>query len=376
MANMTDVLKDIGRRVIAGFYTDFVARNVATVGQPIDENFAEINKEVGFRVTPTYATQRWAKGDSLTLNEISPTVVKMKLDTVLRTGLKINNIDRKNLTPNVQQEDIQAAVDSIVKEADLMLIEKMRLAYNYSTLSSTPVISDVMKVIKSLNGRGVPKDRGALLDPSMKVDIFSISEMHKANESGMNDKMATGMIGRILGMDWFESNNCRMKEAPADAALAVNNKGTAYAAGATTIAFDSGSSSDLKAGDMVKFGAGTVYYTVQSVTFTTAGEAGTFVINPLTATDAALAVDDAVIGVKRPNDAFIGSKQGVVFGNSPLSPYYDQNIAQANVITPYGSCRVVYGGNIATMEENIIIEMLCGAEVMNSNFIQKIVDLS
>ncbi len=376
MADMKDVLKDVGRRVISGFYTDFIAKNVATVGQPIDTEFSEINKEVGFRVTPTYNTQRWKKGDTLDLNEISPQVVKMKLDTVLRTGLKINNLDKKSLIPNVEQADIDAAVRSIIKEADLMLIEKMRLAYNYSTLSSTPVIKDVMNTIKALNGRGVPTDRGVLLDPATKVDIFSISEIHKANEAGANDKMSTGQIGRILGMDWYESNNCRMKGTPADSALAVNNKGTAYAAGATTIAFDAGSSSDLKAGDMVKFGEGTVYYTIQSVTWGVAGTSGSFVINPLTTADAALAVDDAVIGVKRPNDAFMASKQGIVFGNTALAPYYDDKITQAVVSTPYGACRIVYGGNISTMEENIIIEMLCGAEVMNSNFIQKIVDLS
>ncbi|HPY88879.1 MAG TPA: hypothetical protein PLG34_12950, partial [Spirochaetota bacterium] len=335
-------------------------------------------------------TQRYAKGDSLQANTYAPTSIPITLDTVLKCALKLDAIDLSKFSesdlasPALQLSvlnrigiDVQALLSSISKESDLMIIEKLRLSQYYSTLTATPTLSDLTSMLATARVRGMsPTDMNAILDPLTFAEIFNISEMHKANEVGNPLNMATGSLSNALGVNWYSSNNCRIKQTPGDAALVVNNKSTAYAAGATTIAFDNGSGSDLAAGDLVKFGAGTTYYTVQSVTWTSTGVSGTMVINALTATDAALAVDDAAIAVVKPNDGFLTNKSCLIFGNKPLPPYQNPSVFEVRVDTDYGSGRFVFDNDTTKGEETIIFEMLVGLEVTEEKFIQKILNIS
>ena len=389
---LTSVLKALGRIIIAGLYADKQARNLVTVGQDVTKTFAEQGSRVTFRKTPSYTTQRYAKGDSLRANTYAPTSIPITLDTVLKCALKLDAIDLSKFSesdlasPALQLSvlnrigiDVQALLSSISKEADLMIIEKLRLSQYYSTLSATPTLSDLTSMLATARIRGMsPTDMNAILDPLTFAEIFNISEMHKANEVGNPLNMATGSLSNALGVNWYNSNNCRIKQTPGDAALAVNNagEGNAYAAGATTIAFDAGSSSDLAAGDLVKFGTGTTYYTVQSVTWTQAGVSGTMVINALTATDAALAVDNAAITVVKPNDGFLTNKSCLIFGNKPLPPYQNPSVFEVRVDTDYGSGRFVFDNDTTKGEETIIFEMLVGLEVTEEKFIQKILNIS
>ncbi|HPY88910.1 MAG TPA: hypothetical protein PLG34_13115, partial [Spirochaetota bacterium] len=90
---MTSVLKALGRIIIAGLYADKQARNLVTVGQDVTKTFAEQGSRVTFRKTPSYTTQRYAKGDSLQANTYAPTSIPITLDTVLKCALKLDAID-------------------------------------------------------------------------------------------------------------------------------------------------------------------------------------------------------------------------------------------------------------------------------------------
>jgi hypothetical protein len=386
---LISVLKALGRIIIAGLYTDREAKNLVTIGQDVTKTFAEQGSRVTFRKTPSYTTQRYSKGDVLSTNTYAPSSVPITLDTVLKCALKLNAIDLSKFSesdlasPALQLSvlnrigiDVQALLTSIAKESDLMIIEKLRLSQYYTTLTSTPTLSDLTGMLANCRIRGMSPDMNAILDPLTFAEIFNISEMHKANEIGNAFNMINGGIPRALGVNWYNSNNCRIKQTPGDAALAVNNKGDAYAAGATTIAFDTGSGSDLAAGDLVKFGVGTTYYTVQTVTFGVAGVSGSFTCNALTATDAALAVDDAAITVVKPNDGFVTNKSCLVFGNKPLPPYQNPGVFEVRIDTEYGSGRFVFSNDTTTGDETIIFEMLVGLEVTEEKFIQKILNIS
>jgi hypothetical protein len=386
---LISVLKALGRIIIAGLYTDREAKNLVTIGQDVTKTFAEQGSRVTFRKTPSYTTQRYSKGDVLSTNTYAPSSVPITLDTVLKCALKLNAIDLSKFSesdlasPALQLSvlnrigiDVQALLTSIAKESDLMIIEKLRLSQYYTTLTSTPTLSDLTGMLANCRIRGMSPDMNAILDPLTFAEIFNISEMHKANEIGNAFNMINGGIPRALGVNWYNSNNCRINQTPGDAALAVNNKGDAYAAGATTIAFDTGSGSDLAAGDLVKFGAGTTYYTVQTVKFGVAGVSGSFTCNALTATDAALAVDDAAITVVKPNDGFVTNKSCLVFGNKPLPPYQNPGVFEVRIDTEYGSGRFVFSNDTTTGDETIIFEMLVGLEVTEEKFIQKILNIS
>lgn len=386
---LISVLKALGRIIIAGLYTDREAKNLVTIGKDVTKTFAEQGSRVTFRKTPSYTTQRYSKGDVLSTNTYAPSSVPITLDTVLKCALKLNAIDLSKFSesdlasPALQLSvlnrigiDVQALLTSIAKESDLMIIEKLRLSQYYTTLTSTPTLSDLTGMLANCRIRGMSPDMNAIIDPLTFAEIFNISEMHKANEIGNAFNMINGGIPRALGVNWYNSNNCRINQTPGDAALAVNNKGDAYAAGATTIAFDTGSGSDLAAGDLVKFGAGTTYYTVQTVTFGVAGVSGSFTCNALTATDAAFAVDDAAITVVKPNDGFVTNKSCLVFGNKPLPPYQNPGVFEVRVDTDYGSGRFVFNNDTTTGDETIIFEMLVGLEVTEEKFIQKILNIS
>lgn len=386
---LISVLKALGRIIIAGLYTDREAKNLVTIGQDVTKTFAEQGSRVTFRKTPSYITQRYSKGDVLSTNTYAPSSVPITLDTVLKCALKLNAIDLSKFSesdlasPALQLSvlnrigiDVQALLTSIAKESDLMIIEKLRLSQYYTTLTSTPTLSDLTGMLANCRIRGMSPDMNAIIDPLTFAEIFNISEMHKANEIGNAFNMINGGIPRALGVNWYNSNNCRIKQTPGDAALAVNNKGDAYAEGATTIAFDTGSGSDLAAGDLVKFGVGTTYYTVQTVTFGVAGVSGSFTCNALTATDAALAVDDAAITVVKPNDGFVTNKSCLVFGNKPLPPYQNPGVFEVRIDTEYGSGRFVFSNDTTTGDETIIFEMLVGLEVTEEKFIQKILNIS
>lgn len=387
---MSSALKALGRILIAGLHSDMVSKNLITVGQSVTNEFAELGSTVTFRKSPTYTTQRFTSGDSINKNTYAPSSVPITLNTILKCPIEISaftssawgNRDLNNpvvVIDALRQSgiDVQQMVKSLVKEADEMTIENLRLSQYYSTLTATPVLSDLTGMKAVCRRRGMsPNDINAMLDCETAAEIFNISEMHKANELGNTQVMADGIITRALGINWYESNNCRANTTPGDAALAVNNKGTPYAAGDTSIAFDTGSGSDLAAGDMVKFGNGTTYYTVQSVTFGVAGVSGTMVINALDATNAALAADDAAITVIKPNDAFVTNKSSIVFGNRPLPKYLNPNEFELRIDSDFGSGRFVFSTDTETNKETLIYEMLVGVAVTEEKFIQKMLNIS
>lgn len=373
---LQDFLRKVGQKIVAGLYTDLIAKNLVTSGQPTDSDWADVNQEVGFKVKPTYTATLWAKGESApSATAILPEVAKLKLDKVIRCPLSINNLDLKNLPSSLPDEEIQAAVDAIALAADRYVIDNLKLSKNYSALASTPATADVIAWRKALNTRKAPKsNRKALLDPETAARVMNIANLLQASQRGNGNTILTGEIGTALGCQFFESNNANEKITPGDASLVVNNKGTAYAVGATTIAFDGGSSSDLQAGDMVKFGAGTVYYTVQTVTFTTPATAGSFTCNPLTAADAALAVDDAAIAVVRPSESFMVSPECGILGVAPLRPYL--SAPSVTIQSEFGSVRVSFSDDTGTMVETIQVDMLVGFKMFNYDYVQKIVDLT
>jgi len=83
-------------------------------------------------------------------------------------------------------------------------------------------------------------------------------------------------------------------------ALAVNNTGAPYGANETEIVFDGGTSSDLRKGDTVVFADDATSYTIDTVTWSSVGIAGTMKLTAgLSAESASKVVDDAAIAVTK-----------------------------------------------------------------------------
>lgn len=367
------VLNTLGTMIIGALYPNRVMRNAILNGRAVDNEFAVLGNTTSFMIEPELTAQRFKKGDTVNYQDMNPSFVDVTLDTILKVPLKIDQVDLTNVGDSFFEKYSKAGAKAIENEADRLIIEKA-ITSQYLTAQSSPVtLDDLLTVNQAMDDRNVPLDeRYFVIDSALKKSVLKIDQFLAADKRGDNTAFKKAMVGDALGQMYLQSLNMYGKRTPADVTLAVNN-GAGYPIGATSIAFDGGSGSDLSAGDVITFAgeAGTPNHVVKSVIFSTAGQAGTVVLsNALTGAIA----DDDVITVKKPNEAISLNPRAMVFGNKPLRAYPDK--VSTSIVTEYGSILLTLGSDPETMDTMLYIDMLCGVEVMNEKLIQRFVDLS
>lgn len=113
----------------------------------------------------------------------------------------------------ITQAYVQQAAKDLAAELDLAIITELqsnasaaapdhRIAYANSGTANTLADVDFIEARRLLNVQKVPlSGRTALIDPTQEANVLKISSFVKVNESGSEQALRNGLIGRVFGFD-------------------------------------------------------------------------------------------------------------------------------------------------------------------------------
>lgn len=205
-------------------------------------------------------------------------------------------------------------------ELDLAIAAKVGASRAYGTAGTAPFgtagdLSDFAGVLKILEDNGAPKSDLQLALGSAAIANLrgKQSVLFKVNEAGSSDMLRNGMTDRVQGFALRNSAGIVLHTKGSGAGYLINNGG-GYAAGAATLAVDTGAGTIL-AGDVVTLNGDTNKYVVNTALAGGSLAIGKPGLRQAVADDAALTVGNSYV----PNVAF--SRSAVVLAaRAPAAP--------------------------------------------------------
>lgn len=159
---------------------------------------------------------------------------------------------------SLQEMQIFEALRTLVSEVetDLGLLYK-RSARAIGTAGTTPFASNIDLLVdakKLMDDMGIPQaGRQFVMDTAASAKLRKLSHLQKVNESGTSDLLRLGLLDQLMGFDLRESAQIALHTAGTGTSYQLNG---AHAAGATTVAVDTGSNT-IVAGDVLTIANGT-----------------------------------------------------------------------------------------------------------------------
>lgn len=251
---------DVGEYNLQNFLSRDVESAVANYGDTVNVPIAP-----DFGVAPS-----WTPGGTITPSGITQTQAQVTLSNSKAQVRGFNDaelsLSKYNLIESYATPMAKSILQAVNKD---IYLEMMKTSYFVDATSgiSEDFVADAETKLSEnevgyINRRlvGSPGMIGAL----RKIDVFRDYDTNNT-ENIIRD----GRIVRQYGFDIYE-NNIISKYTPADLTGAVNNTGTAYAAGTVTIAVDgfNDDANPIRVGDMFKIAdeTGTPWHTVVATT--------------------------------------------------------------------------------------------------------------
>jgi hypothetical protein len=245
-----------------------------------------------------------------TIGNVSMTITKAKAVPIMWTGEEQLSLSTPGITAErILQDQFAQAMRALCNEVETDIAAQYIEASRAAGTAGQNPFSDgsnfepdkIADTLKILLDNGAPTgDLQLVIDTAAGAGMRKTPNLYKVNEGGENSLLRQGILNSLYGFDIRESAQVARHTAGAASGRLVNNA-SGYAAGATSIAFDTGSGAFV-AGDVVNFGSGTDFYVAKATAATPLVLNGTGLV-------AAIA-DDAAINVSaayRANLAFARS---------------------------------------------------------------------
>lgn len=183
----------------------------------------------------------------------------MTLDVFANVQIPYTGEDQRHLNngagyQTVYGNQIQQAMRAIANKMELDLMAEIgaKAGNAYGVAGTTPFASnqnDLAQLMKLLLDRGCPDDGliSGIYDTTAAANLQSLANLYKVNEAGGNALLRNGELGQIMNINLKRSGQVARPAVGTGASYLING---ALAAGATTIAVDTGSGTIL-AGDIV-----------------------------------------------------------------------------------------------------------------------------
>jgi len=216
-------------------------------------------------VAPTATTADITPGDvpadagDQTIGYVDMAITKSKVSPVRWEGEEQRSVEGQYRA--ILRDQFTQSMRALVNEVEEDLA-KLYLAASraYGTSGTTPFGSDLGCAAESrkiLVDNGAPQsDLNLVLDTAAGAKLRTLGQLSKANEAGGDDLLRRGVLLDLYGVAIRESGQSQSHTKGTGTSYQTNNS-AGYAAGATTIAIDTGSGT-VKAGDVVTFAADTV----------------------------------------------------------------------------------------------------------------------
>jgi len=268
------------------------------VSRGVENKLANAGDTVNVPITPDFGQAAdWVPGATITPSSVTQTSVALVLDKSKQmvkgftdTELSLSAYD---LIQNYATPMAKSIIQAVNQDIYLEMLKTDQFVNAMAGISEDFVADAGTKL--SENEVGLI-DRRLVGSPGMIGALRKIDVFRDADTNGTNSVIRDGRITRQYGFDIYE-NNIISKYTPADVAGAVNNKGTAYAAGTTTIAVDAfnDDARPVRVGDVFTIAdeTGTPLHTVTATT-TSSSDTVSITFLPAIVDGAA---DDAVVTI-------------------------------------------------------------------------------
>jgi hypothetical protein len=228
----------------------------AAVGQTVRSFVAPASAAVD--ITPG-ATAPDAGGQ--TIGNTQMTISKARAVEIMWSGEEQLSISTPGITAErILQDQFAQAMRTLCNEveADLaaLYVNASRAAgtagqnpFSDGSNFETDKLADTLKIL--LDNGAPTGDLQMIIDTAAGAGMRKVPNLYKANEAGESQLLRQGVLGQLYGFDIRESAKVKA-HTKGDATGRLVNNAAGYAAGATSIAFDTGSGAFV-AGDIVTF---------------------------------------------------------------------------------------------------------------------------
>lgn len=332
------------------------------------DEFKKVGDTVLIRKPATFTAEAWA-GTTITKQTVVESSVPVSLDTVFDVSFAITAKELALSVVDFSEQIVAPAMRAIAQGVDAKLAGLFVDVAAHYPVSTTAVAADLAGVRAQLNIDKVPfEDRSCVLHPITEKDFIVIDAFLHAEKRGDTKAIKEASMGRVMGMDFFMSQNIATHTS-----LVLDTAGNAPActAGATAMTMIGLTNGEVVAagdvfkvvgsskGYLIKTG-GTVATTACAVTFTPA-------------LDAVIA-DAAVVTFMKTHKANLAfHKNAFALVTRPLAnPIGGAQAAQENYKGL--SCRVVYDYDMDKKSNICSIDLLCGVKTLDKDLAARLVD--
>jgi len=355
---------DVGQYNLQNFVSRGVESKLAnagdTVNVPIAPDFGIASDWTpGSNIVPSAVTQTQAQ---VILNK-SKQIVKGFTDSEL-------SMSAYDLVQNYATSMAKSIMQAVNKDLYLELLKTPYFVDATAGISEDSIADAGTKL--SENEVGLI-DRRLVGSPGMIGALRKIDVFRDVDTNGTNSIIRDGRITRQYGFDIYE-NNIISKYTPTDVAGAVNNKGTAYAAGATTIAVDTfnDDATPVRVGDMFKIAdeTGTPWHTVTATT-QSSGDTVSITFTPAIKDGAA---DDAVVTIT-PTQSVLAFTPGALAFAARAYATAPKPGAMSSIVNVQGlPVRITTWTDSATLNLNVAYDILYGMTMVNPKRVVRVLE--
>lgn len=277
--------------------TDFAAE-VAAQGDTINVPIPSAASVADVTPGPTAP----AGGDS------APTTVPIQLNRWRKSDMFVTDKEAREIAEGARQVQLSEHLRVLANDVDAYLLSLYTGVYGFAgTAGSTPFsrgsnvydLQEATEARKVLNKQLAPVDmRRMLLGPDAEGNALMVRAIQDASYRRQGeDTTSNGMIGSVLGFDWYMNQNIPSHTAGTITTGLAAKASTAVAAGATSFVATTAASTGacaLKVGDVIAIAGQTqdTFVVTEAATQASAGADVTVKISP--ALDTALAGGEAV----------------------------------------------------------------------------------
>lgn len=226
-------------------------------------------------IAPVMTIQNTIIGQTFTVgNDRTPTTRQLQLNQAKEVTWNLKSEEEKSLeNSGVAQDLLKQTIEQGIRtiantmEAYFASVIQVNASRVYGTPGTTPfatTIGDLAQPRKILKDNGVSvksSDISLVCNTNTSVNLESIPNLFKVNESGTSDLLRLGEMGKIYGNSVRESAQIIGPTVPGTGTSYVVNNAGGYAIGATSIILGTGTGTII-AGDFVTFAGDTNKYLV------------------------------------------------------------------------------------------------------------------
>lgn len=199
-------------------------------------------------------------------NEVKPKKTQIVLDHWKEAPFTMNDKEITSVMRGTAPRQLEEAVKAIANDIDSSVLACYKDVYGLAgTAGAIPFATstaEAQAAFRTLNIQLSPRDnRRIVLDPFAEANAIGLPVFQNVNQSGSNETLINGTIGRKLGFDWWSDQNVQRHVAGAAAGYLINQAN--HAAGSEQVNVDTGTGA-FAVGDIFTVAGDSQTYTVKS----------------------------------------------------------------------------------------------------------------